>query len=402
MKENRKENIKYMINGLILLIGMPAIPVLFSVVQKHSVEQLLQIGILTLIGTGCMLLDYFWKQGPYHNSLNEGQKLDPTVYTGVLLTCCVIACLMPLLPANGWPFLSIALLLFLLSDALQTLLSVTVLLMIACLMKQTGMEVLICYLFCTVVVIALFDKLDKRYRIGIPVFLSLCAQLVVATANLMLFTDLPMNIETFVVPVISLFVNLILMIVILKSFSAMVVHRYRDRYMTINDTEFEILVRIKAEKPKSYFLAIHTSYLTDKLATRFELDKDSVKTASYYWKLCEDQNGRANQKLLEALQTDYHFPPKAMELLYELTDKKTRLASREAIAVYMANRVIEQISALFLKDNKQEIPYKQLMEQIFHEKQEQGFFEQCQFTMKDLTNMKKVFVEEALYYELLR
>lgn len=68
----------------------------------------------------------------------------------------------------------------------------------------------------------------------------------------------------------------------------------------------------------------------------------------------------------------------------------------------MSNLVIETISNKIAKEKEAKINYKQLIQDLFMEKQNQGFFEQCDFTMRELFEMKKSFVEESLYYDFLR
>lgn len=384
----------------LISIGVPAV---FSFVYKLDTTKLLQILIMSLILFGVIAIEFFYQLSSDKKFVNQfGMENNCTLFVLCYFLCMLVGCINPFMDAMAWPFLMIALLLLLVSNDSMAVCSYIGVLTISCLLSETDVSIMAMFMFCGLSVIFFFKRVDERYKIGIPVFMVLCIYLVSVMANITLFSDSSMNYETFLVPGINIMINLVLMIIVLKFISARHVHKYRERYLTINDSEFEIFADLKKNNSKTYYRAIHTSYLTEKLTRKFNMNADSVKTASYYWRLCMDESGKQNKKYIDKLRDEYAFPPSAIELILELTDKSTRLKSKEAVSVYMSNLVIETISNKIAKEKEAKINYKQLIQDLFMEKQNQGFFEQCDFTMRELFEMKKSFVEESLYYDFLR
>lgn len=383
-----------------ILAVVTFLPVVSGFLYDKNTEEILQLLCVSIFFGGTILFQIIYEGSIYTNGLN--QQLNLFVFPCTYAVSIICAVCFPLMQPLAWPYLFVALALFLFSNITVGILSYSFAITVSCMLRGCDFLELVLYFICGMIVMIFFGKLDKRYKYAIPTFVSLCTYIVMVFANVLLFNNELINLDMMILPVINLFITTILFYLLLKLFSITTVHKYRERYMTINDTEFTILATVKKADTKAYYRAIHTSYLTDKLSKRFSLDADSVKTASYYWKIIDTMKEKDKKGFMEKINTTWHFPPDAIQLLNELLDKKTRLTSKEAIAVYTANLIIENIQQTFLKDKNAQINYKKMIDELFNERMKFGIFEKCDYTYRDLNMMKKLFIDEELYYDFLR
>lgn len=399
-----KEKLKNIFNrikyGLILFACVVLIPSGTSYLYKQSYDNLLQMIVITTFGFGCILFEYYWRNKKNTNA--SGMEVSIHYYYLVVFLSSVLVCLFPMLSVLSWPFLVIALLFCLFSDTMQGIVSYALFLVIACQIKDCSVSVFSFYFICGMVVILLFGKMDKTFKIGLPFFISVCVFMLSSAANVVLFMDTTLTLEVLLLPVVNIFISLILMLVVLKAYNYLFYNKFRDKYLTINDTEYSVLVDVKKENPPLYFRAIHTSYLTGKFAVAFGLDEEAIKTASYYWKIVENKQRENKSKDFLTIGDSFDFPPKALELIKELMNTKKRYVTKEAVAVYMADTTISGLADAFKEDKNARIQYRSYFEKMFKEKMDNGFFDRCEFSVCELQRMKKMLIEEALYYDFLR
>lgn len=250
--------------------------------------------------------------------------------------------------------------------------------------------------------IALFQNLDQEYLVNGALFASLVLLFVGETAFLILFEGQKMTLDTFVLPMINVFISFLTLLLFLRSYSTSVVHKYRDRYQEINDPDFALLVKLKEESTEAYFHAIHTAYFCDKIARKIGADHYLAKAGGYYHKIGRSEGkGDIPEKTLE-LAHKYKFPPELVELLEEYGDKNRMITKKETAIVLLVDGVVSSISYLLEKDRKAVLDYKQVVDIVFQKKLDGNLLYMCDITMKELTVMRKLLVEEKLYYDFLR
>jgi hypothetical protein len=126
------------------------------------------------------------------------------------------------LPAGGWPFLAVFVVLSLFSNLSVGIVFSGVFLMIATLWGQS-VGIFFLYFISGVFAACLFQHLEQEFAIGIPLFLSLFCLLLCETANVVLLANEHLSLEQFLVPAANLIVSGILLLGILKIFSGTVV-----------------------------------------------------------------------------------------------------------------------------------------------------------------------------------
>lgn len=246
----------------------------------------------------------------------------------------------------------------------------------------------------------LFSRLDEKYRIALPLFVSLSFLFAAETACVVLFANETLKWELFLIPALNVIISLILLLILLKVYSGMEIFKYRIKYLEINDQEFELLVNIKEKDKNAYYRAVHAAYFSERIAQALSLDADAAKTAAYY------ANAgilyKEPEKDLEDAFVSYGFPPYARQLLRELTGKNTGIRHKEAAVVYMADAVISSILYLFEKKQDTKTDYAAVIETVFQKKWESGSLKNSELTFAEWNRMKKIFKEEKLYYDFLR
>ena len=70
--------------------------------------------------------------------------------------------------------------------------------------------------------------------------------------------------------------------------------------------------------------------------------------------------------------------------------------------MYMSDCVIGLLTDLFEKDNKVRLDYTEFFRRLFEEKYREGAFNQCDFSIRQICEMRELFIKEALYYDFLR
>lgn len=356
--------------------------------------------IISLMGMGVILylLEYdgIMKGLDYDNGEHKERFF---LIFAVSLLCTVV---FPLIPAAGWPYLSTFIILSLFSNSLIGILSGALLLVITVLYGNgTGITDFFLYFIVGIIGIILFRQLDETYKVGTRVFLSLLALLVALSAGYVLLVNEIFSLQLFLIPVINLFVSLLLIMVVLKYFSFAVIHKYRDRYMDLNDQECPLLAALKEKDKDEYFHAVHTAYLCDRAARRLELDDVLMKAGGYYHRI-GILKGENTWENIEEIGKEYKFPPNLTKLLREYNAKDEALISKEAVVLKLSDTVISVIKSMFKKDSNVILNYPLLLDAIFRKKIESGVLDGSIITMQEINKIKKVFLEEKLYYDFLR
>lgn len=231
--------------------------------------------------------------------------------------------------------------------------------------------------------------------------ISLTVLLVNLTAELVIFENAKLNAELFLVPLMNVVITGILLLVILKIFSYLVIYKYRDRYMEINDPECPLLVQLKDKSREEYYKAVHTAYLSDKIAKKLGLDDKVVKAGGYYHRIGCLQ-GENTWENVRNIGMEYQFPPEVLAVLKEYMEKGSKIVRKETAVLYFADAVVNSILFLLAKDEDGALDYDQIIDTVFKKKQESPRFQECEISIGELNAMKNIFKEEKLYYDFLR
>ena len=395
--ENKKKEPVYLVNSILVVITV--LLVTAGGFFKHAGgAELLRNAFLA--GTGAFLTCFLF--------LSEKDRL-PEKNTPPARTCCFVIsygiCLAvslccAFLPPAGWPFLVVFVMMSLFCGFLPGICGGVSFLTFSVLLSGADVGVFALYALTGLLGACLFSRLDEKYRIALPLFVSLSFLFAAETACVVLCANETLKWELFLIPALNVIISLILLLILLKVYSGMEIFKYRIKYLEINDQEFELLVNIKEKDKNAYYRAVHAAYFSERIAQALSLDADAAKTAAYY------ANAgilyKEPEKDLEDAFVSYGFPPYARQLLRELTGKNTGIRHKEAAVVYMADAVISSILYLFEKKQDTKTDYAAVIETVFQKKWESGSLKNSELTFAEWNRMKKIFKEEKLYYDFLR
>lgn len=309
--------------------------------------------------------------------------------------------LFPMLPTGGWPYLVIFIGLMLFSNQMIGLSAGSMFLMISVMIQESNANTFFIYFIGGLVGIMIFSYVDKTFRIWLPLLVSLLVQMVCLSIQEVLFANEVLHLQMFTVPAVNILVCLILLMILLKFFSFSIIYSNRDIYMDINDPECPLLVELKAFSKDEYYHAVHTAYLCDRIAKRLKLDDAAVKACGYYHRIGIMSGENCWENVSGKLQ-EYHFPNEVQTILKEYIDMNERIISKETVVLLFCDTVISSITYLFSKDSQAQMDYQKIISTIFKKKIESGMLDYCKLSFGELQEMKKILMEEKLYYDFLR
>ena len=356
---------------------------------------------VVLGGIGCFAILFFMVQAGEKHLYEYDNEEHLLRFTGLYAVCFVLAAACSYLPSEGWPYLTVFILLSLFSNTVIGICAGSLLLAVSVLLAGCGTEVFVLYFICGITGAGLFWQLKDRDKLIVPALLSAAFLLVGETACVVIYANETLKWELFLVPFMNVIINIVLLFILLKFFSNLVIYKYRDKYMEINDQEYTLLVDLKAFSKEEYYRAVHTAYFCDRIAKKLKLDADAARAGAYYHRIGILQ-GEVSLAKTEELLAPHAFPPAARNLLTEYLTPGVALKSKEAAVLLLADAVISSVLQLFARDPKIQIDYDILIEKIFKEKTKDFCLSECSITMGELTSMKNTFKEEKLYYDFLR
>lgn len=402
MEENSKKQKKIQILQFILVFILSGIVAgIGSFLYSKGINEIICNVVMIMLGTGTILfalvaseingLYFYQNQGNYE------------IFNIFYIIALVMAALFPLLPVAGWPFLVIFVVLSLFSNSISGLIAGSVCLMLSVMLESNGSyHEFFLYFFSGLIGIMVFSRLNANFKVGLPIFISLLCLMVCLTANLVLFEQERLNLSQLMIAAFNLMLTLILLLLVLKIFSNSVIHKYRERYMELNDPECPLLVQLKEKSKEEYYHAIHTAYLSDKIARSLGLDDFATKAGGYYHRIGQ-LKGENTWENVEAICDEYKFPPNARKVLQEYVDTSQTMLSKEAVVILFSDQIVSSILYLFSQDAKAELDYEQIVDAVFRKKiVESNDLWNNDITLAELQEMRKIFIEEKLYYDFLR
>lgn len=356
---------------------------------------------VVLSGIGCFAVLFLMVQAAEKHLYAYDNEQYLLRFTGLYAVCFVLAAACSYLPSQGWPFLTVFVLLSLFSNTMIGICAGGLLLAVSVLLAGCGTEIFVLYFTCGIIGAGLFRRLSDKDKLIVPILLSVAFLLVGETACVVIYANETLKAELFLVPLLNVIINIVLLFILLKFFSNVVIYKYRDKYLEINDQEFSLLVELKAHSKEEYYRAVHTAYFCDRIAKKLQLDADAAKAGGYYHRI-GILKGEVTLENTEELIIPHAFPPAAGRLLAEYLTLDSSLKSKEVVVLLLADTVISSVLELFAKEPKVQIDYDELIEKIFEKKLEEPVLWESDIAMGELTSMKNTFKEEKLYYDFLR
>lgn len=384
---------QHLAEAAILIIGAGGMW-LFGGLRQESADRLLANCVMTVLGLA--VVGFHFNREVFYQKQDYNNGSHPLRFLACFSLGLVISFICGFLPAGGWPFLFVFVMLALFSNMSTGILASSILLLLSVLLRGGAADsvgIYALYLVSGMFAVTLFRHLENDFKIGVPLFLSILFLLVCETANIVLVANARPEFELFVIPVANMIISSILLLGLLKLFSSMVVYQYRERYLDISDTENPVLSKFREENRLVYMHSIHTAHFCETIGKRLGLDTDALKCAAYYHEMGDK---------LEAVMEELQFPPRVREILTGFQLGKMGIVEKEPIVLLCSDTVVNSISFMQQNGAGRKIDYDRVIDAVFKKLYEEGSFERCDMTVKELREMIKIFKEEKLYYDFLR
>lgn len=376
--------------GVLFLAAAGAFGV--SYLRGNALDTAVRDCCMTVLGTA--VLGFHFRQEFLGDRLDYNNVECPQRFWMMFLFSLAISFACVFLPANGWPYMALFVLLSFFSNLSIGMLGASVLLMLSVLLSGAGTEIFMLYFVSGTFAAILFRNLERDFKVGIPLVLSLLCLMLCETADVVLMANARPSLELYVIPMANLVVSGLFLIGILKFFFGRVIYQYRDRYLGLNDTENPMLVEYRQNARSEYLCSIHTAYFCERIAARLQLDVDALKCAAYYHRMGEQ---------ILPLMKEKRFPPPAQDILREYVDhKNSYVGSKEAVVLLCADAVVSTVMYIMAKKPEAQPDYDQVIDAVFKRFWDGGVFGHSDISLRDLKVMYGIFKEEKLYYDFLR
>ena len=385
--------------NIVLFVAALGIVSLSSFLYTKDLTQIIRNAVVCCICMGTVI--FLLVEAGIKHTYQEDNEEHPVRFMVCFLVSIVLAVLLPILPNTGWPYGAVFIALTLFSNSLVGIVSSSFLLLISVLLSNgADMNTFCLYFISGIICSILFQKLDENYKIGYPLLLSVMVTALCEVANAVLFINETLHWELLIIPAVNVIVTAILILIILKVYGQLIVFKFRERFLIINDTECPLMVELKEKQPDIYLHTVHVAYLSDKLATALKIDGQCVKTMSYYHKIGILQ-GEVNFDNTMAAIEEYEFPSVTYDYLKDVIENSSCPTTKESFVVLIADMIISSMEYLHAKNPDKEIQYEQVITTLLKKKMDSVFPRKCGITFGEAEIVKHILLEEKLYYDFL-
>jgi hypothetical protein len=246
----------FLAEGVVLLCNILTVG-LVSFFQNKPIDIIVRNLILSVAGVA--ILGFTIRQAYMFDELDYDNKENYLRFWFCFLMGLIGAVVCAFLPAGGWPYMPIYVLLALFSNMSSGIIGGSVLLMISTLLSEVNLGVSFLYFVSGIFAITLFVHLSGEFKVGVRLMLALLCLLLCETEGTVLLANERFRPELFVIPLANCILSGIILLLIMNLFSSKVIFRFRGVYLDLNDTENEILSKFRAESKQDYMHSVHTA-----------------------------------------------------------------------------------------------------------------------------------------------
>lgn len=396
-------NTKSKKNIVVIYIALFAVSIAIIVAGAwyYKLETVGAIRLLFCVLFAQILVLFSFSAGACQNMLLGDNVEHPVRFYLLYIFMMILSLLFTAMPVSAWPFCAVFALLVLMSNILTGIVSATV-----CLIIAVGFGIhdfyayFILYFLCGLIVAVLLGQLDEQFKIAMPL-ITIEAVLISGLSIVVITGASAVNFEILLYPIINAAITLILLFLVLKMYSSMVMFVESDSYANVNDPECTLLTELKNKAAEDYMRSIHVAYFCDRIARQLGLNDKQLKCAGYYHRI-GIIGGDNTWENTYTVCTESGLPTEVIDILAEFLNDRAKVTMPETAVLYMADSIVSSVLYLYKKNKEMNIDIPKLVETVFKQRTDAGVFKECEISIKQFEDMKKVFVEEKLYYDFLR
>jgi len=397
--QDTRENVKLIIIKLLIAIfglGGTAIgSFLYNCSTYRIITNVVCIGVMVIV------LEFLIEKKLCSGDENPASNLVRFFVLFAVFT--VVSLLFPLFLVYGWCFLPIFLGLSLYSDKFTGFLSGVILLTSTVLIygiDEKSVWVFLCYFIGGITVVSLFSELDESFKVVIPLIVSIIFQFLLIVLLGSVISDEKYSVSFFVIPATNMIVSAVMMLILLKRISYIILYETHDRYMDINDPEFELLSKLRDYNKKAYEDTLYTAVPSSKLAYNLKLNAEKCKACAYYHNIgmLEGDNSFAD---CERILIENEIPSEVINVIREYMTS-SKLISKEAGVLLFAESVITSVGMAYEKYSNAEIDFKVFIPELIDKKVKSNILSESLLSFDDMRIITGTLIDESLFYDFLR
>lgn len=359
-----------------------------SYLQKRTSSEIMRNIIMSIGGVGILLsfMEYERKKNSY---LFENKRR----YVWLGLFYCIgliLVCLFPYIPLYTHPYMALGVFFILFSNFKIGILGTYLFLMYGSLLCDYSVHFVLFFTLTTFIGGILFymsgflPKAWLAYGGAASIYATLFVALDLLFAR-------GIGMETFKNPLIGLVINLCFLFFGLLLLETHVKFPYRKQYEALNNPKGEFLSQLKEMDEKAYDKAMHTGYLSKRVAGLIGLDEQLAQAGGYYHPIGR-MKGRNPLK-------GHKFPPPLIELLASYSESNTPPHSKVGVILIVAEAIVSSVLFLLEKEQEEDVNYKKVVRTVFQKMMDHHMFDEAEITTKELHNMQELFLKEASRYD---
>lgn len=396
--KDRKHTTREILVSIFIFLCTPAILGASTYFIRGSLTETVRNSVIGIFMAVMILftLEVSWQNDDFRYRNREHMLRICIVYL-LSMVSCVGGSLIPVLM---FPLLSLGLIFSLITNLQIGICGYTLFCTTLVLLSGASTDIFLYYFLTGFLSIILYQKQKGKFRIILPVVIITMMSIVCLTA-LYILKYYELTPERIINPGVGIALNVLILCIALSVIRRSIVDPYAEKYIEINDPEYNLLSQLKEHDKAAYYQAIHTAYLSDRIADKLHLDRRLAKGGGYYNKIGLLRSKNYISKNQE-IGMEYKFPPDLLELVCESGGKDCFPIKKETVIVLMADAVVSSITFLIQKDASMPIDYGQVIDVVFKKKIESGILKHSTIEIGEYYSMKQYFKEEALYYDFLR
>ena len=243
---------------------------------------------------------------------------------------------------------------------------------------------------------------EKSYTFKKPLFLYSIYSILIYMAFMIKFS-VKLTPESIIGPVCGLFVNILVIIIVLPKIGHEVLFALEEKYAAVVDPEYELMITLKKENNLEYKRALHSGYLSDRLAETIGVDRRMARACAYYHRiggLLETEAPAAERTA--TLIAEHEFPDDMQKSINVYTGFERGRYSKENAITMFSDELIKSILRLNMERPGEKINYDALINLVCERVSDRPQIVESDLSRRDLRIIKQRLKEEKLYYDFLR
>lgn len=382
-----KPNIEYIISALIILV-ITATAFGSSKLYGFNLSGCIQVCVITIIPGIFTFISFFISKENKVLYYNNGDYFCR--FCIVYGICFVISLFLPLISSTGWlfPVMMTALALFSCSEV--GLISGIGLLAMTSLLSGVSFPIFVLYVIAGGFSVVIFSKPDDNLKITMPLISSLSVLLLVLVCQIVFFISGISNIESFVIPLINVFVHTLIYVCIFRIYSKTSINPGRERLMIIGDQAFEGFAPLKECNIKEYTLAIHSAHFAELIASKIGCSPILCKCGCYYYSLNTEHSD---------FKEDIEMPLNLQTLLNELHDNQFNgeIHSKEYYSVIVSRLAVELVV-----QSPESCDLESELNNFFDNFIKNKIWYKSDISLHEFNIIRQLFIDEKMYYSFIK